>query len=817
MAKRAFDLMVAGAGLILLSPILLVGAVLVLLDSGPPVIHRGWRMGKDGQEFELFRLRTMVRGARRQGPGVTVRHDPRITRGGSWLRRWSIDRIPELFNVIRGEMSLVGPAPEDPTYVSLYTAEQRQVLSIRPGVVGPGSIAFADEERLLAVGGGHTAYLRSVLPVKLDLDLAYVRDRSWWGDLKILGRVLGVELARRHLGPGSLVMDAITVVAGFWAALLLISLDSPAGAGAAAAALSVSMLPLVVLWLVVSRLARLNRRVWTPFPAPPDLAAAVLAAAACTAVTLVVLPVPRGLALLGGTLSLAGLLVARFGAGPAGALRNSLSRRGLPRVRTLIYGAGETGQAVAWRLVTGREGRSHQLVGFLDDDPAKLGLRIHGVEVLGSRSHLVPQVELLAVDLVILALGQVDGEKLREVVAMAQETPAQIKIATGLGDLISSSPGRPLVREVMVEDLLGRHPSDLHAGVAAWLRPQRLLVTGASGSIGLELCRRLASLGPRELIALDNNETGIYELELELKTRHPDLCLNAVVADVTDKRRIRRLFEQERPAVIFHVAAYKHVPLMERQPEEAVRINIGGTRNVLDAARRYGAGRLVLVSTDKAVNPTSVMGATKRVAEMLVTTAGGALICTVVRFGNVLGSRGSVVPTFARQIELGGPVTITHPEMTRYFMDIAEAATLILEAAHMTAGGDIFMLDMGERIRIVDLARRMIRMRGLRPDVDIPIVYTGIRAGEKLHEDLMYPGEEWEKAGHPRIHRVRAAVKASGDQLEDGISELLRLAEEGNQRLLLGCLEELAGLELALDRRRPSPSLISGGSASQSS
>ena len=797
MGKRALDLAVATAGLILLSPLLLVGAVAILLDSGPPVIHRGWRTGREDGEFTLYRLRTMVRGARRRGPGVTVLNDPRITRAGGWLRRSGIDRIPELFNVIRGDMSLVGPAPEDPTYVSLYTEEQRKVLSIRPGLVGPGSIAFADEERLLAVGGGPAAYVRSVLPVKLDLDLAYVRDRSWLGDLKILGRVLGLELARRHLGPGSLVLDAVTVICGFWLALLLISLDWPASAASGATVLSASMLPLVVLWLVVSRLARFNRRVWTPYPAPPDLVAAVLAATACTAVTLVVLPVPRGLALLGGTLSLAGLLAARFAAGPVGALRNSLSNRGLPRVRTLIYGAGETGQAVAWRLVTGREGRSHQLVGFLDDDPAKLGLRVHGAEVLGPRSQLMAQVERLAVDLVILALGQVGRERLREVVSIAQETPAQIKIATGMGDLISGSPGQPLVREVKVEDLLGRHPSDLHAGVAAWLQPQCLVVTGASGSIGLELCRQLASLEPRELIAIDNNETGIYELELELKTRHPDLRLTAVVADVTDKRRIRRLFEQQRPAVIFHVAAYKHVPLMERQPEEAVRINIGGTRSVLDAARRCGAGRFVLVSTDKAVNPTSVMGATKRIAEMLITTAGGAPTCTVVRFGNVLGSRGSVVPTFARQIELGGPVTITDPEMTRFFMDIAEAATLILEAAHMTAGGDIFMLDMGERIRIVDLARRMIRMRGLRPDVDIPIVYTGIRAGEKLHEDLMYPGESWEKAGHPRIHRVRAAVKASRDQVEEGISELLRLAEEGNQRLLLQRLEELAGLELA--------------------
>lgn len=816
MAKRAFDLVVSGAALILLAPLLLIGAVLILLDSGAPILHRGWRTGKDGREFVLYRLRTMVPGARRKGPAVTVLNDPRITRAGRWLRRSGIDRIPELVNVIRGDMSLVGPAAEDPTYVSLYTPEQREVLSLRPGVVGPGSMAFADEERLLAVGG-NLAYVQSVLPVKVDLDLDYVGNRSWWGDLNILSRVVWIALARRHLSPGSLLLDAVTVVIGFWAAFLLTSFELPTGGAADATALGGSMLPLIVLWLVGSRLARLHRRVWIPFPGPRDLAAAVLLALACTAITVVALPVARGLAVLGGTLTLAGLLGGRIAAGPAGALRSSFSTRGQPHVRTLIFGAGATGQALAWRLVTGQERHTHQLVGFLDDDPAKLGMRIHGVEVLGPRSQLVARVELLAVDLVIMALGHVDRERLREVVALAQETPAQIKIASDLTDLISSRRVRPLVREVKVEDLLGRHPTDLPPQVVAWLRPQRLLVTGASGSIGLELCRKLATFEPAQLIALDNNETGVYELEVELKTRHPDLRLTAIVADVTDKARIRRLFDQEQPDVIFHVAAYKHVPLMERYPAEAVRVNIGGTRCVLDAARRSGASRLVLVSTDKAVNPSSVMGATKRVAEMLVTTSGGAglPLCTAVRFGNILGSRGSVVPTFARQIELGGPITITDPEMTRYFMDSTEAATLILEAAHMTAGGDIFMLDMGERIRIVDLARRMIRMRGLRPDVDIPIVYTGVRPGEKLHEELIYPGESWEETRNRLIHRVRSAVNASGENIEDHISELLRLAEAGDIRLVVELLGKLAGL--ILPGTEAAPGTLSGGNASRSS
>jgi len=325
------------------------------------------------------------------------------------------------------------------------------------------------------------------------------------------------------------------------------------------------------------------------------------------------------------------------------------------------------------------------------------------------------------------------------------------------------------------------------------LRDRVVLVTGGCGSVGSELCRQVAQFDPKLLVILDNNETGLYDLELALRTRFRQLAVSILVADITEAVRMDAVFREVKPEVIFHAAAYKHVPLMERFPQEAVRVNVGGTAVMLEMARRHDAQYFVFVSTDKAVEPHSVMGATKRIAEMLVIGENGSSVsdqrstrCAVVRFGNVLGSRGSVVPTFARQIDLGGPVTVTHPDMTRYFMDVSEAAGLIIQAASFTHGGDIFMLEMGERIRVDDLARKMIRMRGLRPEIDIPIVYTGVRPGEKLHEELVSPEEGREPTEHPLVHRVLATTPArpNGDfRLE--VQGLLELATNGNQQVVI--------------------------------
>jgi len=811
--KRTFDLIVAALTLTCSLPVLLVSAVAIKLDSRGPVFYRPPRVGRDGRLFRIWKLRTMLAKAP-DGPPVTAADDPRITRVGRFLRRTKLDEIPQVLNVLRGEMSLVGPRPEDPVYVAGYTPEQRRVLSVRPGMTSPASLAFSDEERLLATGRRDAAYATTILPVKLDLDLVYLQRRSFLYDLTILARTAGLLFPRhfvtmrrlssfvRRRVPWALI-DAVVVAAAFYAAFALRVLDvSGRDLADILATLNALIVPLVILYASVNYLFGLHRRVWR-YASGAEVVAILAAAGTSTAIVMAVRVlailrdwpfIPTGLILLGGFFSFSGLVAMRYRWRLLPGASRAWPSRG-PRTRALIYGAGEAGQLLAWRLLTRREGRAYRIVGFIDDDRNKRGLRIHGIEVLGGRSSLARNVDRYRIDLIILAINNISGEKLRAIVSVAQETPAQIKIAPSMFDWIARPNGTPLVREVRLEDLLGRPRASLdRAACQRVLGDKIVLVTGACGSIGAELCRTIASVGPARLVAMDNNETGLYDLEIGMRAAFPGLDLAVAVGDVTDALKMAALFAEFRPQVIFHVAAYKHVPLMEIYPEEAVRVNVRGTWVTLAQARQWGAERFVLVSTDKAVNPSSVMGATKRIAEMLVigdvsylpeARRGDRLVCTAVRFGNVIGTRGSVIPTFARQIELGGPLTVTHPDMTRYFMELSEAAGLIVEAAALTEGRDIFMLDMGERIRIDDLARKMIRMRGLRPGIDIPIVYTGVRPGEKLHEELTYSEEEKVPTEHPLIHRVSDRHQVDGAALREAVQDLLRLAAAGKRDLLV--------------------------------
>jgi len=471
-------------------------------------------------------------------------------------------------------------------------------------------------------------------------------------------------------------------------------------------------------------------------------------------------------------------------------------------IRAVVFGAGDAGQHLALRLLTDKAGEVYNLIGFADDDPRKKGQRIHGLPVLGGRQDLGHVVRGWRIDLIIIAIHNVRGEDLREILTAAQATSAQIRIIPNLFEVVRNANTTPLLREVRVEDLLGRQAVQLdRAACERVLRGRVVLITGGCGSIGSELCRQVAAFEPKQLVILDNNETGLYDLDVALRATFSQLPVSIQVADVADRERMAAVFGEVKPDIIFHAAAYKHVPLMEQFPQEAVKVNIGGTAAAMEMARRYGAQHFVLVSTDKAVEPHSVMGATKRIAEMLVGSdarnggsSNGTIRCTAVRFGNVLGSRGSVVPTFARQIELGGPVTVTHPDMTRYFMDVSEAAGLIIQAATFTKGGDIFMLEMGERIRVDDLARKMIRLRGLRPEIDIPIVYTGVRPGEKLHEELVFPEEGREPTEHPLVHRVRGAAGITQNgKVHGDVQRLLDLSRNGNQEALIAELMRLAG------------------------
>lgn len=422
--------------------------------------------------------------------------------------------------------------------------------------------------------------------------------------------------------------------------------------------------------------------------------------------------------------------------------------------KVLIIGAGDAG-VLALRELKNRDFQDGMPVGFIDDSESKIFLNVQGFPVLGSRQDIPEVVEKYGIEEIIIAIPSASGDSIREIVEICKETKASnLKILPGVHDILSGKITVSSIREVQVEDLLGRDPVwvDLEE-VAHYLKDQVILVTGAGGSIGSELCRQIVRFSPAQLILTGHGENSIFDIQQELK-EHPVIT---EIFDIKDQEKVKVVFEKYKPSVVFHAAAHKHVPLMESNPEEALKNNIMGTSNLAQASDLIGVNTFVLVSTDKAVNPTSIMGASKRIAEMIIQDYNykSKTKFVAVRFGNVLGSRGSVIPTFKNQITAGGPVTVTDTRMTRYFMTIPEASQLVIQAGSMATGGEIFILDMGKPVKIIDLARDLIRLSGLEPDKDIKIEITGTRPGEKLFEELLTSEEGTSATKHKRIFVAR--------------------------------------------------------------
>jgi FlaA1/EpsC-like NDP-sugar epimerase len=461
--------------------------------------------------------------------------------------------------------------------------------------------------------------------------------------------------------------------------------------------------------------------------------------------------------------------------------------------RALVVGAGDVGALVVRELQ-----KSSPLnltpVGFLDDDPAKQRHTIYGVTVIGKVDDLPSMIDLHKVDIVIIAIPSAPGQLVRTVNDVCRVKGIPSRTVPGVYELVGGKVSINRLREVDINDLLRREPvrvNDEAVGVA--LAGKCVLVTGAGGSIGRELCRQIARRNPAELVLLGHGENSIFEIFLELHADYPDLMLSPVIADVRDEERLSQVFDQHRPQVLFHTAAHKHVPLMEVNMVEAITNNVIGTRNVVEAALDHHVERFVLISTDKAVRPSSIYGATKRVAEMIVLHAAreSHRAFMVVRFGNVLGSRGSIIPIFKRQIANGGPLTITHPDMFRFFMTIPEAVYLVLQAASMENGGETFVLNMGEPIRILSLAEDLIRLSGLEPHRDIEIAFTGIRPGEKMTEELWDEGTPLLKTLHPDIFRLDTDVSLSDQDLHQVIDSLSAAAHSGETEAIIDLLDEL--------------------------
>lgn len=771
--KRTTDIVIGLVALIVLMPVMGLVAIAVALDSTGAVVYGARRVSRHGREFTMWKFRSMAGGADRIGPAVTGAYDFRVTRVGAFLRRTKLDELPQLINVLAGQMSLVGPRPESPKYVAAWTDAEREILAFRPGMTGPTQIAYINEEEQL-IGDPDAVYESELMHAKLAVDLDYVRRFALRRDIAILWKTLVGILSvgerrsnrprRRYtLGerlasarPGPILLDAFlatiaaalavglridrnnlfAAVATYWVLVPLAAIVRPAGFVIAGAYLRVWRYPTVSdAGLIVGSLAAgsfmmtiLIFVVMQPWAFPGSVG------------------FPRSAIIIEFLVSFIVLGGIRFasrirqegldeGSAPASA--------GPPRP-VLIFGAGEAGASLVREM---RRNRALRLepVAFLDDDPTRRGQRIYGIEVVGGALDLPLAVAEREVAEVIVAMPRIGGDRLRQIVALCEAANVTVRTLPGMDELLDETVSVNRVRAVRVEDLLRREAIAIPEGpMRALVGGRTVLVTGAGGSIGSELCRQVASLGVARLVLFERAETPLYYMDEELRRRFPDIDVAAVIGDVTDEGSVARVFERELPQVVFHAAAQKHVPLSEANVASTVWTNVRGTRLITEAAVRADVKTLIFISTDKAVDPSSIMGVTKRLGEELVRELGAAVSgrFVIVRFGNVMGSQGSVLELFRQQIADGGPVTVTHPDMTRYFMTIPEAVRLILHAGAIGRTGDVHVLNMGQPIRIVDLARDLIRLSAPNGGRDIGIAFTGLRPGEKLEETLFGEGEQ---------------------------------------------------------------------------
>jgi FlaA1/EpsC-like NDP-sugar epimerase len=461
-------------------------------------------------------------------------------------------------------------------------------------------------------------------------------------------------------------------------------------------------------------------------------------------------------------------------------------------IPTMLIGAGRAGVLVAKEVIARPDMGIHP-VGFLDDDPMKVGTVVHGIPVLGTTAALGRECAKRGAKQAIITIASAPGSEVRRIAQLCERDRIPVKIIPGLFEIVGGRVNLSRIRPIAIEDLLRREPVTLDEdAILGTVRGRVVLVTGAGGSIGSELCRQICRFSPKEVVLVEHAENSLFHIERELREKHPDVALHALVGDIRDAARMAAIFGHRRPHVVFHAAAHKHVPMMETNPGEAIKNNVLGTKALAEVADEHGVSEFVMISTDKAVNPSSVMGASKRAAEIVVQAMSrrSKTRFVAVRFGNVLGSAGSVVPIFQEQIARGGPVTVTHPDMKRYFMTIPEACQLVLEAAAMGRGGEIFVLDMGEPVKIVDLARDVIALSGLREGEDIEIQFTGIRPGEKLSEELSLQEEGAERTRHPKVFIGRIKSHPWSD-VSQYVDDLTRAAEDGDGRRIREALRSL--------------------------
>ena len=821
--KRTCDICIATLGLIITLPLLAIIALLIKLDSSGPVIFRQIRVGQGFRPFAIRKFRTMVANDSAGGPLLTVGRDCRITRVGHVLRGLKLDELPQLWNVLVGDMSLVGPRPEVPRYVEHARAEFAEVLTVRPGITDLASLKYIDEAAILAVSSNpEEEYQYKVLPEKLRLAKLYVRHMSLRLDFAIILQTLlriaklplvvltlpelkaAVEVSvaspwaglssfiTRWRRPMIVVADVgLIVLANYLAFFLRYDGNIPQS--------ELNVFEQTVLGLVAVRgiafaLYGLNEGLWR-YTSLWDLQN-ILKGVLVSTVAFVgwvywvmgIYGYPRSIFAIDAILAVGFLAGMRLS---SRVLRDKVVFQ--KRRRVLVIGAGDSGERVVREMKTRSIFNCHP-IGLVDDNSLLLNQRIHGVRVLGAMQDIPKLMEALRPEVVVVAVPSPTPEFLRDLVIKLEPYDVSIKTLPGKEELLTDQSAVSQIRDVSIPDLLSRAPVDLDNRVAKQLvRDKSVMITGAGGSIGSELARQIASFEPKVLLLYERHENSLYNIHKELDDKKYSFPTIPLIGDITDAQRLSAVLERYRPQILFHAAAHKHVPLVEANPIEAVKNNCSGTRIMAEAASLYGVEQFVHISTDKAVNPSSVMGATKRVAELIIQDIArtSRTRFLLVRFGNVLGSSGSVLLRFQEQIRSGGPVTVTHPEIRRYFMLIPEAVQLVLQAATIGEQGHTYILDMGEQIKVLDIARSLIRLSGLVPGRDVPIRFVGLRPGEKLYEELVGEGEVAVGSPLDKILQIRTVNHLDFEAFREKLSALEVASSHDEPSVVLEQLKEI--------------------------
>lgn len=785
--KRLFDIVFSLIGLLLLSPIFAVIAVLIKLDTSGPVFFAQKRIGRNLKPFNLYKFRTMVHDAPKKGPAITAGDAPRITRVGKFLRRTKIDELLQLWNVLKGDMSLVGPRPEVRRYVSKYRKEYKEILKIRPGITDIASLTYNNEEAILKdKKDPEEYYIYVLLPEKIKLAMEYVRKASLLYDLKLI-----LLTIFRLFYPHDPILKAINIITpyrrpiviGLQLIIFIISnylaffIRFDGNVPFFEFDLFLRYLPILIFLRIIFLFSfSLDRGLWR-YASVRDLLNITAAASLGSLLFFFTVHYLLGETSYPRSIYIIDWFINIFLLGGIRLLRRLHERANGKQGDTkqvIVIGAGNAAEMLL-RDIEHSPFYPYKVTGLIDDNPRKKGLKIRNVSILGTRKDLMTIVEREKPDEFLIAIPSASPSKLEGIVKDLRQYGLPIKTLPSLWGILSGRDSLSKIKVLEPEDVLFRAPVYKESGdLKTFFEGKRVMVTGAGGSIGSELSRQIASFKTEQLILFERHEESLYKIDMELNNGQDsgikESKIHSIIGDILDEKRVAELMERFRPQVVFHAAAYKHVPLMEENPYEAFKTNVIGTKIVAEKAAVFNVERFFLISTDKAVNPVNVMGKTKKIAEEIVryfsNNSSPVTKYIIVRFGNVLESSGSVVPLFKEQIKRGGPVTVTHPDITRYFMTIPEAVSLVFQAAAMGNGGEVFVLGMGKPVKILDLAKRMISLYGYKPGIDIDITFIGLRPGEKLHEELFNADEMIGKTSHPKINMAISNGRVNQNILE---------------------------------------------------